>query len=329
VITPDSDTELRPANSVRSSTHVHAVPNASLGSSWEAVRTKGEETVGIDGESGIGTGPDTQNGNDATVAPEAAAGFEFRLFSSAAAPKPKTGTGATALPPPRPRILLDSDSDSTAVDGARARTRRGGFVVPQRPARYYFAAAATPAAKRAFCDAAMTGDAVRALRFVCYTGWEVPWRVMSGVVRPCTRRALASASENGNKERIGKNPRREIPVPGGKDGRSGMVSAVGDVDADVGEVREETVEGKEGREKKRKTRPGKKRRLLLRIRARAADEALARRRREEREREEREREKRTRRNRGKKVRRKEKEKARKGAGAATGDGGNASGDVNS
>jgi hypothetical protein len=225
-------------------------------------------------------------------------GFEFRLFASSAVGEKKDGeadrnadgggnaTEMGAGDQDRKsekgiaRIVLDDDGH---IAGAGYTSGEGGFIVPRRDERYYFAAPATGPQKARFSTAAISGSDVRQFLNIRYTGWEVPWRV-----RTITLTATSTTS----------------PPKLKRDGSAGY-SVV-------------EAGGIEGRTKKKK--PGKKRRSILRLRKRKGEEAKERREKETREREEAAREKRTRRNREKKVKKRLKEKTKKAAVGGTGDG---------
>jgi hypothetical protein len=89
------------------------------------------------------------------------------------------------------------------------------------------------------------------------------------------------------------------------------------------------TEGGEGAGKLAKTKPGKKRRIILREKRRKIEKREEAKKKEKGSREEAEREKRTRRNREKKVKRKMKEKALKATGGVVGGGGDETKDIQS
>jgi len=158
--------------------------------------------------------------------------------------------------------------------------------------------------RREFEAAAVSGADVRRWAAVRYYGWEVRWRVKH--LRMVCGGELVAAEEG---EWPGTKPLVEgLGLELGRGKRLGRVEA----------------NWKDGRPAK-KRKPGKKRRIVLRIRKKKAEEAAEQRRLEkerkmtgEQEREAAEREKRTRRNREKKVKKKlkEKEKKAQGQGAA-------------
>jgi hypothetical protein len=214
-------------------------------------------------------------------APKPNDGFEFRLFAGSRSTQavPSSGPDVTA-----PRIILNGEHDAGDL------SQQGGFVVPRREGGYYFTGAATRERKeerrREFEIAAVSGEEVRRWLGVRYWGWEVRWRA-----RVLRDGKLVVAEDNSQVDVA-------IPLTAGLD-------LDGHSETGLGSGR------KNGK-------PGKKRRIILRMRRKKGEEASKRRReeaewknREEKEREEAEREKRTRRNREKKVKKKMREREKK------------------
>jgi hypothetical protein len=175
--------------------------------------------------------------------------------------------------------------------------QQGGFVTPRRDEGYYFTGAVTlerrEERRKEFEIAAMTGEEVRRWMGVRYSGCEVRWRV-----RYLRNQELLVAEED--EKGVVAIPLADGLTPNGHN---------------------ETGTGKA----EKRCKPGKKRRIILRIKKRKAEEAAKRRQEEakkktmqEREKEEAEREKRTRRNREKKIKKRAREREKK---AKVGDGG--------
>jgi len=175
-------------------------------------------------------------------------------------------------------------------------------VVPRRAEGYYFTDAVTPERRkerrREFEIAAVSEEEVRRWLGVRYSGWEVRWRVRH------LRNGELVVGDGDEKGHVA------APLAAGlaPDGHSEMGLGI----------------------ERRKCKPGKKRRIILRTKKRKAEEAALRRREEaerkkmaEKEREEAEREKRTRRNREKKIKKRAREREKKTKG---GDGGVDSGE---
>jgi hypothetical protein len=206
--------------------------------------------------------------------------FEFRLFAvhptSKSANEGKDVLDGEADVAVTTKIRLDPDGEEP-LDG------QGGFIVPCRSSTYYFALPAEGQRRREFELAAVTGEEVHRWLEVRYPGWEVPWRV------------------------------RVIHIPSKKPSAETKLRLRDKNDASrITSMREDNQYGLENDEYKgKKKKPGKKRRIHLRMKKRAEEEVRERRRREQQMKGEEERERRTRRNREKKVKKKLREKAKK------------------
>lgn len=183
---------------------------------------------------------------------------------------------------PQPITLQDEDTST-------------GVFLPGRDNRIFIVGRAQGEERRRFQHSAMRGEDVLTRSRSRAWGLEVPWRV--AMITEGRRRR---GDLEGRTRRLGE----ELVLISGEGKRAG----------DIGE----RVIGEEKGEKRR--RPGKKRRIVLRMRAKSVKEAAERRRVEAAQRDEAEREKRTRRNREKKVKRKMKAKAKKGDDGGEGDG---------
>jgi hypothetical protein len=209
--------------------------------------------------------------------------FEFRLFAEApkAASAPETTT-------------VRQDSVAAPIqkiiiepdDHGSGALGEGGFINPRRHPSYYFAPKAADKTLHRYEKAAISGeDVLRGLQ-VRYTGWSRPWRV---TVLPLSQKTtLRLRNHAADSEHIN-------PLPVAHNGE------------DV--------------QRKKMTKPGKKRRVILRVRMRKEMEENGKKEEEQRRKEESEKEKRTRRNREKKVKKRLRDKAKKEAAGVGGGGG--------
>jgi len=195
-------------------------------------------------------------------------------------------TTATNPNPTVQKIILNDDEEDTGT---------GAFIHPRRPQSYYLHTPASGALKAEYEAAAVSGETVLAWREKRAWGLEVPWRVRTITVTSSLPKPSKSTSK-----------------------------PAGTASETASQARQGAVVGIEvSEEGKKKTKPSKKRRILLREKARKRSAAEEARRKIAQSKEEAEREKKTRRNREKKVKRKMKEKAKKGdtVGAVSVDGG--------
>jgi len=214
--------------------------------------------------------------------------FTFRLFRDEA--------------PTHTVVLTREDLDPSS---ASAQGKEGGFVVPSRPRSYYIAAPLTAEQESVYRTAAVSAEYLFADAKKRKWGLEKPWRVIH-----ITSSSSSSSRKSGS--RI-----------------EGLVTT-------KGEGVESEVAGKEGGEKaaeegekkkKRKTRPGKKRRILIRGKAKQAREHEEMAKKQVLEKELHLQEKKKRLNRERKLKRRQKEREKKAqaqgqaGGAGAGDGG--------
>lgn len=213
--------------------------------------------------------------------------YDFLLFHS-----------HSSQPSPQKIILSTSDEPSGT-----------GQILRPRPHSYFLAPKATGSRRAELDFAAVSGDDVRAERGRRHWGLEVPWRVR--LLRPDGTLIPASRPPS-------KHPTSNSRPTDGVDtalGLNNVNNAQLVTLTDRADARSETGT---------RTKPNKKRRILLRERKRKRDVAEEARRKERESKEEAEKEKRTRRNREKKVKRRMKEKAKK---MEAGIGGDAGGDA--
>ncbi|KAI1191365.1 hypothetical protein F5B17DRAFT_437510 [Nemania serpens] len=159
----------------------------------------------------------------------------------------------------------------------------GGFVVPSRPQSYYIASAPSPRKMSEYRSAAVSAEYVFADARRRRWGLEKPWRVIH----------ISAPSPN---------PGSSKSAPGSAQGEDSGA--------------EEIEEGKKKKKKKRK-RPGKKHRILLRVREKAAHEREETARKQALEKELHVQEKKKRLNRERKLKRRQKEREKKAEGQAT------------
>ncbi|AEO62659.1 8219fa1a-9cb8-4db2-8826-d286493f0173 [Thermothielavioides terrestris] len=208
-----------------------------------------------------------------------------------AAAKPEFEFRLFSTSAPSQKVVLVPDDEEFKYDGP---------AISQRPLSHYIRGELTPREREQFRFAAVTAHDVRAWAQQRAWGLEVPWRVT----------------------------KLTVTAVGGKGATGPAAAAPAAAD---GLLRQQSIEGSQGMEKtktKKKTRPGKKSRIVLRKRKKAKEEAAAALEKQRMSKEEHLREKKKRLNREKKLkrRRKEKEKklAAKGA-AGEGDGARGSG----
>ncbi|KAF1811062.1 hypothetical protein P152DRAFT_459944 [Eremomyces bilateralis CBS 781.70] len=222
-------------------------------------------------------------GEDAQLPEPDADEFEFRLF---APQKPKeTSSGLQSSGPSASKIRIASP-EPLAGDGA---------ILTARDQSHYFTSPPTPQRKAELRSAAVTGDVVREWAQERWPGSELSWRVEKLVVGKGTLKRMARSEAHGAWDISQVAP---DAIKGGK-GESTEVPPASDF----------TPYHK---------RPGKKKRIKIRMRIRAAEVGKE----EKAKKDEEEREKKTRRNREKKVKKKMRDKLKKTQeGEAEGEGG--------
>lgn len=218
--------------------------------------------------------------------------FEFRLFST---------SSKTAAPA---KVVLAASDDEDAPRGD------GGFTVPVRPTSYYVAARPTPEQLEKYRWAAVSGqDVVLGARKRAW-GLERPWRVTRLRVPPKSITLLPAQGL--------------VSLP--------TASAVPPRDHDTSGDDEEEQQQQQHQQtaaKKNRKRPGKKRRVASRTKARAEAEKREAEAQNKMTKEEHLKEKKKRLNREKKLKRRAKEKEKKLATRAEGGGASASDDDDS
>jgi hypothetical protein len=171
----------------------------------------------------------------AAAAAEEEEAFTFRLFRDEA---------------PTHTVVLTRDDDSKEPG-------EGGFVVPSRPRSYYIADPPTAEQESAYRSVAVTAEYLFADAKKRKWGLEKPWRVIH----------ITSCRRSGSKIE-GVVATATAEVAGEAKGPAATATGEG-----VGpKVAEEQVDGDVGNGKKKRKRPGKKHRIVARMKAKQARE---------------------------------------------------------
>ncbi|TVY81849.1 hypothetical protein LSUE1_G004873 [Lachnellula suecica] len=186
--------------------------------------------------------PNAEDAQDEEEPPE----FEFRLFSA--------GENDTAEPQ---KIILELDEEEGGD---------GGFVVPNRNPKYYFAEKAVGEEQWRFEAAALTGDEVLGLSKRRAWGLEVPWRVKVLKVVGSPKSASAGA-ETGQVVlvEVGRESKRKRP---GKKRRVILRQRKKKSD-EVLEKRRKEQELKDETEREKKTRRNREKKVKQRLKEKA------------------------------------------------------------
>ncbi|KAL1889423.1 hypothetical protein Sste5346_008907 [Sporothrix stenoceras] len=254
--------------------------------------------------------------------------FAFRLFSGSGkaaataqntddSSAPNSSTDTTAVPVP---IVLLDDGDGSDLLGP------GGILNSPRPLSFYLAGEPTPEVLEQYAQATVSGeDIVKASRETRAWGWEVPWRART-VLKASSKTAMRDLLANALSPDAAAALPENLPVAIASATNALPVWAASSQSPEptnplpLLRLPDDTLATKH-------SRPGKRRRIILRKREQERQEKAAKAAAQAQSKEEHLSEKKKRLNRIKKLRRREKKRAEKGAGGDEGgDGGDDSGD---